>query len=122
MRGIPLVFSDAPDLIMTTPTVFLSYKINKDIEGNKSDVKILNNTTLGIFRTQAIQKKCTGKNIIRQRTHETLNQGCGCWVTSGVRITNLAPLHTIVVDYRTSSFMMGKFLSNKFNLDIFQDK
>ena len=56
MRGIPLVFSDAPDLIMTTPTVFLSYKINKYIEGNKSGVVVLNNTTLFIHHTQTVQK------------------------------------------------------------------
>ena len=31
-------------------------------------------------------------------------------------------LHTVVVDYRNSSFTTRKFSSNKFNLDIFQDK
>ena len=51
-----------------------------------------------------------------------LNQGCGCWGTSGIVITNLDLLHTVVVDYRTYSFMMKKNLSKKFNLDLFQDK
>ena len=32
MKEIPLFCSDAPDLIMTTPTVFLRYIINNDIE------------------------------------------------------------------------------------------
>ena len=42
--------------------------------------------------------KCTGKYCDRQIPHEMLNQGCGCWVTSGIRITNFDLLHTVVVD------------------------
>ena len=56
MKGIPLVFSDAPSLIMTTPTVSPNYIINNDIEGNKSGVAIFNITTFGIYRTRAMQK------------------------------------------------------------------
>ena len=51
-----------------------------------------------------------------------LNQGCGCWCSSGIVITKFSPLHTVVVDYRTSRFMMRKFSSKKSNYDIFQDK
>ena len=69
-----MVFSDAPDFIMTTNTLFPKYIINNDIEGNKYVVAILNNTTLGIHRTQAIQKKITGKHSNRQRPHEILNK------------------------------------------------
>ena len=107
---------------MTTPDVFPNYIINNDIEGNKSGVAILNNTTLGIHRTQSMQKKCTGKHFDHQRSHEMLNQGCGCWGTSGIGITNFYLFHTVVAYYRTYRFMMRKFLSNKFNLGIFQDK
>ena len=56
MKEIPLVCSDVPALIMTTPTVFPRYIINNDIECNKSGVAILNNTTFGILCTQAMQK------------------------------------------------------------------
>ena len=56
IKGIPLVCSDAPALIMETTTVFPSYIINNDIEGNNYGVLILNNTTLGIRHTQAMQK------------------------------------------------------------------
>ena len=49
-----LVFSDAPYLIMTTPTVFPKYIIKNDNEVNKHGVEILNNTTLDIHRTQAM--------------------------------------------------------------------
>ena len=78
MEGITLVWSDAPDLIMTTPTFFPNYIINNDIEGNKYGVAILNNTTLGIHRTQSMQIKCTVKCCDRQIPHEILNQGCEC--------------------------------------------
>ena len=47
---------------MTNPTVFPEYIINNGIDVNKSGVAILNNTTLGIHRTQEIQKKITGKH------------------------------------------------------------
>ena len=107
---------------MKNPTVFPKYIINNNIEGNKYGVAILNNTTLGIHHTQAMQKKNTGRHYDRQRPHEMPNQGCGCWGTSGIRITNLDILNTVVVVYRTSRFMMRKFSSNKLNLDIFQDK
>ena len=109
MQEIPLVFFYAPALIMTTPTVFKNYIINNDIEGNKYGVAILNNTALVIHRTQAMQKKCTGKKYDGQIPHEILNQGCGCWGTSGIGITNLALLHTVVVNYRNSRFMMRNF-------------
>ena len=56
LQGIPLVCSDAPTLIMTNSTVFPIYIIYNDIECNKSGVEIFNNTTLGISRTQAMQK------------------------------------------------------------------
>ena len=62
MQGIPLVFSDAPTLIMKNPTVFPNYIIKNDIKGNNYGVTILNNTTLGIHRTQEMQPNCTGKN------------------------------------------------------------
>ena len=83
---------------MTAPTVFPKYIINNDIKGNKSGVAILNNTTLGIHPTQAIQTKFTGKNCNSQIPHEMINQGYGCWITSGTGITNLALLRTFVVD------------------------
>ena len=51
-----MVFSYAPALIMTTTTVFPKYIIDNYTEGNKSGVEILNNTTIGIQRTQEIQK------------------------------------------------------------------
>ena len=41
---------------METPTVFPKYIINNDIEDNKSSVAILNNTTLVIHLTRAMQK------------------------------------------------------------------
>ena len=78
MQGIPLVFSYVPYLIMKTPTVFPNYIIKNDTEGNKSGVVIFNNTTLGILRTQAIQKKYTGKHNDSQRQHEMINKGSGC--------------------------------------------
>ena len=81
MQGINLVFTNAPALITKTPTVFPNYIINNDIEVNKSGVAILNNTTLGIFRTQAMYTKCTGKNFNNQRPHGIMNQGCECWGT-----------------------------------------
>ena len=62
MQGIYLVFSDAPTLIMKNPTVFPNYIIKNDIKGNNYGVTILNNTTLGIHRTQEMQPNCTGKN------------------------------------------------------------
>ena len=108
MQGINLVCSDSPYLIMKTTTVFPNYSINNYIADNKSGFAILNNTPLGIHRNQAMQKKCTGKHFDRQRPHEILNQGCGCWGTSGTGITNLDLLHTVVVDYRTSRFMTTK--------------
>ena len=54
---------------MKTPTAFPSYIINNDIEGNKYCVAVLNNTTLDIRRTQAMQTKCTGKQCDCQRPH-----------------------------------------------------
>ena len=84
MQGISLVFSDSPTLIITTPTVFPNYIINNDIDGNKSSVAILNNTTLSFHRTQAMQTKCTVKHCNSQISHEILNQGFGCWGHSGV--------------------------------------
>ena len=54
MHGVPLVFSDVSAFIMKNHTVFTNYIINNDIEGNKSGVAILNNTTIGIHRTQEI--------------------------------------------------------------------
>ena len=42
--------------------------------------------------------------------------------TPGTKLTSLALLHTVVVDYSTSNFIMRKILSNKFNLDILKDK
>ena len=60
---------------MTTPTVFPIYTINNDIEVNKYGVAILNNTTLGIIRTQVMQTKFTGKHCDRLIPHEMLNQG-----------------------------------------------
>ena len=56
MKVIPFVFSDAPYLIMTTPTVSPNYFINNDIEGNKYGVAIFNITTFGIHRTWEMQK------------------------------------------------------------------
>ena len=79
MQGIPLVCSYVPALMMTTTNVFPSYIINNDIEGNKYGVAILNNTTLGIFHTHAVQTKCKVKYCNHQITHEIVNQGCGCW-------------------------------------------
>ena len=76
MQVIPLVFSDAPALIMTAPDFFPNYIINNDIEGKKSGVEILNNITLGIHRTQEMHIKCTVKHCDRQRPHEIMNQGC----------------------------------------------
>ena len=76
MKEIPLVCSDVPALIMTTPTVFPNYIINNDIEGNKSGVEILNNITLGIHRTQEMHIKCTVKHCDRKKPHEIMNQGC----------------------------------------------
>ena len=64
MQVIPLVLSNATDLIMTTTTVFPNYIINNDIEANKYGVAISNNTTLGIHHIQAMQTKFTGKNAI----------------------------------------------------------
>ena len=64
MRGIAFICSDTPYFIMTTPTVFPNYIINSYIEGNKSRVVILNNTTLGIHHIQAMQKKITGGESI----------------------------------------------------------
>ena len=73
-----------------------------------------------------VLRKCSQivqeKNAICQRPHEILNQGYGCWGISGIGITNLDLLHTIVIDYSTSSFMMRRFSSKKFNLVIFQEK
>ena len=71
---------------MTNTTVFPTYIINNDIECNKSGVAIFNNTTLGIHCTRSMQKKCAGKHYNCQRPHEILNQGCGCWGTSGIGI------------------------------------
>ena len=68
MQGIPVVCSDTPDLIMTTPTVFPKYIINNDIEGNKSGAVILNNTTLGIHCTQATHKNVQ-ENIAIVKDH-----------------------------------------------------
>ena len=107
---------------MTTHTVFPKYIINNDIEDNKSGFEILNTTTLGICRTQAIQKKCTGKHFNRQIPHGIMNQGCVCWGTSGIGITNLSLSYNVVVCYRTYSLMMREFSSKNFNLGIFQDK
>ena len=98
--------------------MFPIYIINNYIEGNKSGVAILNYNTFGICRTQEIQKKCGGKHCDCQRPNEMLNQRCGFWGTSSIRITNLALLYNVVVDYRTSSFMMRIFFSNRLNLDI----
>ena len=56
-----LVWLDPTALIIKTSTVFPNYIINSFVEGNKSGVVILNNTTLGIHRTQEIQTRCTGK-------------------------------------------------------------
>ena len=122
MQEIPLVFSDAPYLIMKTPTVFPNYIIKNDTEGNKSGVVIFNNTTLGIHCTQTMQTKYTGKHCNSKISHEMLNQGCVCWGNLGIGTTNLSLLHTVVVNYRTSNFTKRKVFSNKFNLDIFQDK
>ena len=61
---------------MRNPTVFPKYIINNDIEANKYGVAILNNTKLGIHRTQAMQTKCTGKIAIRQRPYKIPNEGC----------------------------------------------
>ena len=87
---------------MSAPTVFKNHIIHKDIEGNKSSVANLNNTTLGIQRTQAMQTKCIGKYCDRQRSYEMRNQGCVCWDTSSIVMTNLALLNIVVVDYRNS--------------------
>ena len=123
MQDIPLICSDSPALILNTPLTYPEVLINNNIEGNKSGIAILNNATLNILRTQASQTKCTGKHCDRQRPHELLNQGCGCWGTSGIGITNLALLHTVVVESRNNArFMMRSFSSNRFNLDTFQDK
>ena len=108
---IPLVCSNTPALIMKIPTVFPIYIINNDIEGNKYGVSILNHTTLCIHRNQVIQTKCIVRYCDCQIPHEMMNQGCGCWGTSGIGITNLYLLNNIVVDYRTSSFMMSNFSS-----------
>ena len=56
MQRIPLVWSDSQALNMTTLTVFPNYIIITDIEGNKCGVTILNNSTLGIYGTHAMQK------------------------------------------------------------------
>ena len=74
MQGIKLVLSYTPDLIVKTPTVFTNYIINNDTEGNKSGATVLNSTTLGIYLTHSMQKKCTGKHFNRQSTHEILNK------------------------------------------------
>ena len=121
MQRITLVFSGAPALIMTTPTVFPSYFVNNDIESNKYGIAILNNTTLGIFCTQKIQTKCTGKHCDCQILHEIFNQVCQCWGTSGIGIANFSLLRTFVVDYRTSIFTVKKF-SSKNSIWIFQGK
>ena len=81
VQVVTLVCSDAPALMMTTPNVFTGCIINNDIEGNKYGVTILNNTTLGICRTQEMQIKCTGEYCNHQRPHEMLNQGYGLWGT-----------------------------------------
>ena len=49
---------------MTNPAVFPKHTINNDVEGNKYDVKILDNNALGICRTQEMQTKCTGEITI----------------------------------------------------------
>ena len=108
-----MVLSESPALIVTTPNVFTNYMINNDIEGNKYGVAILNNTTIGIHCNQAMQTKRTGEKFDPQIPHEILNKGYECWGTSGIKITNLDLLHTVVVDYRTSIFLMRKFLSNE---------
>ena len=54
IQRISLVCSYVPALVTTNPTFFSNYIINNAIEGNKYGVEILNNTTLGINRTQAM--------------------------------------------------------------------
>ena len=117
MQGIPLVCSYVPALMMTTTNVFPSYIINNDIEGNKYGVAILNNNKIGVNRNQAMHTNCAGKHCNFQRPHEIMNQKSGIWGTSVIVITNLDILHTVVVDYSTSRFMMRTFLTNRFNLD-----
>ena len=93
MYVITLILSDAPYFIVTIPIVFQIYIINNDIEGNKSGVAILDNTTLGICRTRSMQQTFTGKHCDRKIPHEMLIRGCGCWGTSGIVITNLDLLY-----------------------------
>ena len=68
MQVIPLVLSDAPAFMTTTHTGFPKDIINNDIDGEKSGAAILNNTTLGIYRTQAMQTKSTGENCDSSNT------------------------------------------------------
>ena len=68
IQGATLVCLDEPDFIMTTPNVFPKYIINDDIEANKYGVAILNNTTLGIHHTQAIQEKIKRKTFLSSKT------------------------------------------------------
>ena len=68
IQVIPLVCSDTPDLIISTPNVFPNYIINNGIEGNKYGVTILNNIPLGIHRTQEMQKKLQENNRLSKTT------------------------------------------------------
>lgn len=121
MQGIPMVRSDTPAVIMSSPNHYPPYSIAHELSNVRYGVAILNGVDISIHRTQAIQTKCTGKHCDRQRPQQLLNQGCGCWGTSGIGITNLALLHTVVVD-TPEPIMMRNFSSNKFNLDTFQDR
>ena len=122
MQDIPMIRSDSPAVVLQTPSIYDSYPVNFDIEGNGSGVAVLNGANVSVARTFVTQTTCTGKHCDRQRVHEVLNQGCGCWGTSGIGISNLALVHTIVVDDGNIQFTMRSFSSNRFNLDIFQDR
>ena len=80
---------------------FPSYIIKNNVEGDKSGIAILNNTTLGIHCTQEMQTKWTVKCYDCLRTHKMPNQGFVCWGTSGIEINNLALLNTVVADICT---------------------
>ena len=122
MQGIPLICADAPAVVMCMPSYFPSYDIVNTIQGNESGVAVLNNADIDIVRTVTIQTTCTGKHCDRQRPIELINQGCGCWGTTGIGISNLALMHTVVVRCRNVEFVMRNFSSNKFNLNTFLDK
>ena len=124
MKGIPLLQSMYPAIVMQTPSNVPSIQLNKYIQANQTGVAILKSIIVDIRRTAPVQTTCSGKHCDKARPLDWCykpNQGCGCYGTSSLGTSNIALVHHVFLHYNGDIYKEEHFSSTKFN-KLFMDR